>query len=154
MAKQFSDPAKKKAWKEFARFIRVRDCIKTRNIPFSGVCITCGNSFHISFLQAGHHIPGRSNAVLFSEEGVNAQCKICNEGWHVRPGSRAKAYRKAMIERHGKAKVEQMIRDSKKIIHNRDMDFPAIAKKYKEKTTELVQRFGYKDYDQMMAPTW
>jgi len=59
-----------------------------------------------------------------------------------------------MVGRHGEAKVEQMERDAKRIVRNRDMDFAAIAKKYKDKTTKLVSEFGYKDYDQMMQPTW
>lgn len=72
MAKKLQNKAKADAWSEFSRFIRVRDCLETTGLAFVGVCITCGRRFHIRYLQAGHCLPGRSNAKLFDEKLVHA----------------------------------------------------------------------------------
>jgi hypothetical protein len=70
--------AKKEAWTEFSRYIRLRDCLETTGTTTHGRCVTCGKTFEFSRLQAGHFIPGRTNAILFDERGVHAQCVGCN----------------------------------------------------------------------------
>lgn len=146
MAKSISNPAKKKAWDAFSRYIRVRDCIATTRCPFAGVCITSGRRFHITALQAGHCFPGRNNARLFQEELVNAQSFIDNEFRHGRP----KKYRKIMEEKYGVEQVAKWEIEGKKVIHNRDMDFEGRAKEYRERTNELLKPFGYPSYEVMM----
>jgi len=69
---------KRKAWKVFSEYIRLRDCLRTTGLPDYGKCITCGKTVPRTLLQAGHFISGRHNAGLFSERGVNAQCYNCN----------------------------------------------------------------------------
>jgi len=73
-------------WPVFSRYIRTRDCIRTTGSPLHGKCVTCGKKYPISKLQAGHFIPGRTDAVLFDETQVHAQCYRCNvklQGmWH------------------------------------------------------------------------
>lgn len=70
--------AKKDTWAAFSKFIRARDCLKTTGTIGRGVCYTCGNIYDFKKLQAGHLVPGRSNAVLFDEVGVRCQCRGCN----------------------------------------------------------------------------
>ena len=73
-------------WPVFSRYIRTRDCIRTTGSPLHGKCVTCQKKYPISELQAGHFIPGRTDAVLFDETQVHAQCYRCNmklQGmWH------------------------------------------------------------------------
>lgn len=73
-------------WPIFSRYIRTRDCIATTGDPNFGKCITCGKTYPFKRLQAGHFIPGRTDAILFDERQVHAQCYRCNmklQGmWH------------------------------------------------------------------------
>ena len=142
MAKKASGP-KSTAWDRFSQWVRVRDCLKTTGLPFVGVCITCVRRYHISYLQAGHCFAGRKNGHLFHKEFVNAQCTRCNEMFH----GQSTKYRKVMDEKYGKDKVDEMKAEADKAIHDRDMDFPAIAKKYQELTNELLGE----SYEDMLA---
>lgn len=69
---------KKKLWKIFSIYIRMRDCLKTTGTTTHGLCCTCGADKPISQLQAGHFIPGRADSILFDPSGVHAQCYRCN----------------------------------------------------------------------------
>lgn len=76
-------------WPTFSWYIRMRDCLATTGTTTHGICCTCGKRKRISGqgqLQAGHFIPGRTDAILFDEYQVHAQCYRCNnllQGmWH------------------------------------------------------------------------
>lgn len=146
MAKKISNPAKKKAWDAFSRWKRVYDCITTTTTPFCGVCITCNHQFHISFLEAGHCFAGRSNAVLFHEQLVNAQCRTCNQSFHGKP----KKYRKIMESKYGKVQVAKWKAEGEKVIHNRDMNFDEIRRHYISETNLLLVVYGYNNYEEMI----
>ena len=94
MKKTDRQRAKECAWKAFAIFIKVRDCLFTTRTRDRGKCISCGFEFPIEKLDAGHYISGRGGAVLFSEEGVHAQCKVCNG---IKHGNQLH-YRRAIID--------------------------------------------------------
>lgn len=98
--------SRKRAWDAFSKFIRLRDCLKTMKRTDYAMCITCGKitPWRNKQLQAGHFIPGRGNAVLFDELGVNAQCYDCN----INKGGLPLIYRKIMVERHGEEVVNQL----------------------------------------------
>lgn len=88
---------KKKVWEVFKDYIRLRDCLFTTGTKEMGKCITCGVCLPREKLQAGHFIPGRHNANLFSEEDVHAQCWTCN---YIRGGNPLE-YRRQIIELYG-----------------------------------------------------
>ena len=73
-------------WPVFSRYIRTRDCLATTGTVTHGKCVTCGRTLAFKKLQAGHFIPGRTDAMLFDEDQVHAQCYRCNcklQGmWH------------------------------------------------------------------------
>ena len=146
MAKTTTTAAKKRAWDRFSQWIRVKKGIETTKYPFLGICVTCYKQFHIRALQAGHMIPGRSNAVLFKEELVNPQCVKCNEGLH----GRHSRYRKVMVLKYSEAKVAQWEMEGKEIIHDRDMDFANTEIYYREATNKLLAPFGYNNYAEML----
>ena len=65
---------KKKLWKIFSIYTRMRDCLETTGTTTHGRCCTCGADKPIGQLQAGHFIPGREDSILFNPAGVHAQC--------------------------------------------------------------------------------
>ena len=137
--------SKSTAWDSFAQWVRVRDCIETTQAPFTGFCITCKKKFHISYLDAGHLFAGKGNAKLFHEDTVKAQCRMCNQ---FRNGRAAK-FRKVMEERHGAEQIETWQAEVNKVIHDKDMDYPAITQKYRAKLHDLLVPFGYNNYEEL-----
>jgi len=136
------------AWTRFSQYIRVRDCLATTGVPFVGICITCQRKYHISYLQAGHCFGGRKNGHLFHEKFVNAQCTRCNELFH----GRSKLYREIMDEQWGKKVVDEWKIEADTVVHDRDMDFKAIATKYREATNKLLEESnsGYYTYQDIL----
>ena len=127
---------KKKAWKEFSKFIRLRDAIETTGTKERAVCCTCGkqyNAFGVGCLQAGHFIPGRSNSVLIDETGVHAQCWNCNQTLN---GNWVE-YEKFMINKYGKKFTEEkkLLRKQTKSISA--SEWQGIYELYKNKFEEL-----------------
>jgi len=68
----------KKLWKEFSKFIRTRDCLKTTGRPDKGKCITCDQTVPFKKLQAGHFIPRQYKSTRYDENNNHAQCFACN----------------------------------------------------------------------------
>jgi len=71
--KQASNPKKTTAWRNFARYIKLRDAINTTGDIYYARCITCGEVKPIEEMDAGHGIPGRMNSILFNEDLVSCQ---------------------------------------------------------------------------------
>lgn len=95
---------KKELWKKFSQYIRLRDCLITTGSPDHGRCVTCGRVYPRKKLQAGHFVPGRTNAILFDEDCTHAQCYRCNCILDVWP-----QYYRYMQKRYGQEKIEQLI---------------------------------------------
>ena len=128
------DSAKKRAVSYFSKYIRTRDALKTTGTVTHAKCITCGKVQSISDMDAGHAIPGRDNAILFSEELCNAQCRVCNR-FH---GGRLQEYKEILIAVHGQGKWEEweaMKHTHVKITH---ADYEDLATKYRNKIKELL----------------
>lgn len=86
----------KKAQTIVNRYIRMRDGKKCISCGYEGI----GRQFH-----AGHYRPqGGNSALRFHHDNINSQCSICNT--HL-SGNLAE-YRKALIEKIGLPKVEQL----------------------------------------------
>ena len=104
---------KREAWQVFSYYIRLRDCLRTTGSKEWGECITCDNQFEFKYLDAGHFIPGRHNGNLFSEKGVNAQCRACNR-WG---GGKQLEYRRQIIKLYGEGvdlELEEEARQTKR----------------------------------------
>ena len=95
---------KKKVWKKFSEFIRLKECLETTGSPDFGVCVTCSHVKPYKELQAGHFIDGRGNSVLFVEDLVHIQCYRCN---CLMSGNKD-SYTPYMIRRYGEEKVKKM----------------------------------------------
>lgn len=123
---------KDKTWDAFSLYIRTRDCIKTTGNASWGLCITCGNRQHIKLLQAGHLIPGRHNANLFSEKGVHAQCYNCN----VNLRGNTLVYRRKINEMYGEGTDEILEKEDQQIKKFTLSDLKELEVYYKQKLTE------------------
>lgn len=93
---------KSKAWAEFSMFIRLRDAVLTTGDIEQFRCISCGRLVDVKGNHAGHFVPGRHDAVLFHEDIVNGQCRVCN----VLRGGEYILYEKALRARYGYVVVE------------------------------------------------
>lgn len=136
---------KSDAWREFSRYIRVKECIKARGLPFVGYCITCGRPFHIRYLQAGHcpDFAGRGNLKLFCVKVVFPQCRECNE---IKNGD-VKKYRKVLLKKYSQEYIDKLKRVCRKTVK---LDYDRLAVIYKKKTKELLRPFGYSSYEDML----
>ena len=67
---------KKKAWKMFSLYIKVRDS----NAQGICACCTCGKemAFDDQDNNAGHFVAGRNLSILFDDKIVHSQCVGCN----------------------------------------------------------------------------
>jgi len=137
MPKRKKTLAKEKAWKEFSRYIRLRDCLRTTFTIDEGSCCTCSREFPFKQLQAGHFIPGRNNAVLFSEKGVHAQCYGCNMG----KGGAYHDYWLFMERVYGRKEIDKQLRDRHKNVKYTEEDYQKIALKFKKKAEKLIKEF-------------
>lgn len=124
---------KKKVWKVFSDYIRLRDCLNTTGLPDYGACITCGKLVPKKLLQAGHFIPGRHNANLFSEEGTHAQCYNCN----INLKGNTLEYRRKIIELYGEGYDEVLEAQARKTVKFTIPDLEAKLAEYKGKTKLL-----------------
>lgn len=113
MAKKSLAPLKKRIWKLFSRYIRLRD----RLVDDTGVtdycnCCSCGRTYPVKQMQAGHFIPGRKHSNLFDFRGCHAQCYGCNIGkdgnW---PG-----YYEFMQEKYGQEVIDDLLLQNKKTL--------------------------------------
>jgi len=134
MKKKTVPKLKGEAWQVFSRYIRLRDCLATTGSPKWGECVSCDETFEINKLQAGHFIPGRHNANLFSERGVHAQCAKCNR-WH---GGEPLKYRRKIIELYGEGADEELEAEARQMRKFTVSDLEKLVKYYEEQIKELL----------------
>lgn len=124
--------AKKRAWKAFSEYIRLRDSIDTTGTKLHAKCCTCGKvypSFGVGCLQAGHFIAGRNNAILFEETCVHAQCYMCN----VTHKGATVEYFYFMEKKYGREEIDRLRTLSKTIKKLSPDDLLEIEKMYRDK---------------------
>ena len=125
--------AKAACWRVFSRWVRYRDALRTTGAIEYCECITCDASLPVDKMQAGHFIPGRHNAQLFSERGVHGQCYRCNIGQNGRPLE----YRRQIIKLYGEGsdlELEAEARETKKFTVQ---ELDELRKHYEEEVRRL-----------------
>jgi len=122
------------AWRWFSKYIRLRDCIKTTGTKEYAICITCGERTHMSNLDAGHMIPGRTNSILFDESIVHAQCRPCN----TTGGGEKQMYKHVMVQKYGEDWYDMKKAARKRPSKISEHGFSLIAEEYKRKYNELL----------------
>jgi len=134
--KQSSNPKKNSAWRNFAKYIKLRDALKTTGDIYYSKCITCEEVKPIEEMDAGHGIPGRMNSILFNEDLVNAQCRQCNREGH----GEFQMYKRVLIERHGQEKWAYWWCTKSNPVKYTDFDYEQISKLYLNKIKQLKNR--------------
>jgi len=136
---------KTQAWDACSKYCRIRDCLETTDIAFIGICITCNRRFHISALEAGHFISGRSLSVLFDAECIHAQCTYCNRMQH---GQR-EIYEKVMVARKGQEWVDNRKIRAKRAVRDR-VDFKKMEDGFKKRYSVLMCKHGFKTWGELL----
>ena len=125
---------KKKAWTEFSKFIRTRDCLLTTGTKTEGICISCGRRVEFSNCDAGHFISRSKTATLFHEKNVNLQCKSCNAFSDARVFD---VYRINLIKKWGKGTDIEIEEKSLEIKKFTPYELQELIEVYKKKVEEL-----------------
>ena len=127
---------KKELWVLFSIYKRMQGGMETTGSIDWALCFTCGKRYHFKLLQAGHFIPGRHGANLFSERGVQAQCYNCN----INLKGNTLEYRRKLIEKYGEGvdlELEQIARQEKKFSIP---ELEEMKTRYKHKIEELREQ--------------
>lgn len=104
---------KKRAWRYFSKYIRLRDALKTTGNINHCKCFTCGRIESIKNIDAGHFVSRKFNSTLFDERNVNAQCAYCN----VFLAGNQLEYRRQLIKLYGEGidiEIEDKATETKK----------------------------------------
>lgn len=120
---------KAKAWKEFSRYIRQKYADKNGYVQ----CVTCKDIKHWKQMQAGHFVPGRTNAILFEEIGVHPQCYSCNVG---KSGNLIE-YFLFMEKTYGREVIEKLRTLKNTLKKTTTKELQSIHEKYKQLNEEL-----------------
>ncbi|MDR1251705.1 MAG: recombination protein NinG [Treponema sp.] len=132
--KKTSNPKKATAWRNFSKMIRIRDAIETTGTTTHVRCITCGKTYPIEKTDAGHALPGRTNAILFDEELCFAQCRICNRN----NGGEQMAYKMVLTARHGPDWWELKESHKRECVHYTDLDYEQLSRLFREQTKKML----------------
>ena len=135
-----------KASKDMMHYIRIMRCLEATGKAFLGICITCNRQFHIEYLDAGHFISGRRNAVLFDIMCIYNQCNYCNVIMH----GRHKLYRKIMVRKHGKEWVLNRAIRARRVIKNNQIDFVKLRKGIKSMLEKIYRKHGYETFGEIL----
>jgi hypothetical protein len=125
--------SKKKAWKWFSLYIRLRDCLVTTGTPTACKCVTCGKVVPWDDIDAGHSMGHRQNSVLLDEELVYGQCQMCNRF----NGGEKQAFKIFLVHKHGLDWYELKDQGSKQAVQISDMEFEVLAEEYRKKYNAL-----------------
>lgn len=128
MKKLTLSKAKKKAWKAFSLYIRLRGAVDDYV-----TCYTCGKSKHFKEMSAGHGIGGRNNAILFDERIVKPQCAGCN----IWGRGQYQIFTRKLISELGLDTYDEIVTNSSNVLKRSINDYLEIEKRYITQTEKL-----------------
>lgn len=102
------------------------------------MCITCGLKYPFKKLQAGHFIPGRTDAILFDAVQVNAQCYRCNK---LHQGVWHKYYLFMLSEGHSFEDILTMINESNDPVEFSREWFEASMEWYTQAIEDMLEEY-------------
>jgi hypothetical protein len=123
------------AWNLLSKIIRQSN-VDHRDI---GKCFTCDQEEHWKYLQAGHAIGGRHNAVLFDESIIRTQCATCN---FFRRGN-YQIFVTKLIEENGMDWWKQKLSDSKVLKTYTRSDYETMIENYRERLEKLDMKVPF-----------
>ena len=134
---------KDEAWKAFSRYVRLRDAVITTGSTEYARCCTCGKTYPITELQAGHWITRGRLAVFLDERNVHAQCKGCNLYGRGKPTE----YQAYLIKEYGDGVLSELTRQAQ-------LHVKVTAKDWREFTTEYRRRAQYIEQTESIDWGW
>ncbi|KKL66115.1 hypothetical protein LCGC14_2148220 [marine sediment metagenome] len=126
--------AKKKAWTEFSKYIRTRDCLQSTGRSYYGKCFTCGRIYEFELLQAGHFVGNRNSSILFDERNTHIQCSLCNCGLD----GNKNAYAKKMQQLYGLEVIDKLLILARQVKKYSVGELEGLAIYFRGKTAELI----------------
>ncbi len=96
-------------------------------------CYTCGNVLPWRQMQAGHGIPGRSNAVLYDLDILKPQDIACN----IFGGGKHHIFATKLIEANGMEWWQAKLEGSKRIVKYSRADILGLIDTYKSRLAAL-----------------
>ena len=127
--KQSPKALKAKAWKLMSELVRR----KYANAEGYASCFTCGKVQHWTEMDAGHGIGGRGNYVLFLEELIKPQCKVCN-GYQ---GGRYEIFLLKLVDLYGREQVQEWAIECRKPFKRTKGDYVALVHELHARLDEL-----------------
>lgn len=132
--------SKKKLWRIFAEYIRLRDSPNGY-----GQCISCGKLVQYpnktGVAHAGHYYPRSTtySSLYFDERNVNLQCSHCNtylEG-------NTEGYRRGLIAKYGSRVIDELdLKRSMKLKKIHSFQYDEMAKHYRKLVREMKKERG------------
>lgn len=122
---------KKKAWKAFSLYIRLKDADKQGMV----VCYTCDKPYHYKRTNAGHGISGRNNSILFEEKIVRVQCVGCN----IWGGGKYSVFTRKLIDELGLKGYDKIVSQSRTAVKFTVNNYLEIEQEYIGKLLELTK---------------
>ena len=121
---------KKKAWNLVSQYVRKREADEGGFVH----CYTCKALIHWKYeAQAGHSIPGRTNAVLLDDTICRPQCYGCNIG---RNGQHH-IFATKLIQENGLEWWEKKLAGADQIVKFTRSDVEDLILSYQKKLAEL-----------------
>mgnify|MGYP001594226334 CR=1 FL=1 len=96
-------------------------------------CYTCGVVDDWKSLQAGHAIPGRSNAVLLDTDIIRVQCYVCN----IHKRGAHHLFSTNLIKEHGLEWWENKLQQARQIVKFTREDYEKFAEEFNLKIQQL-----------------
>ena len=103
------------------------------------VCVTCGKRAHYKTVNAGHFVPGRTNAALFVESptpNLHVQCAYCNGPKNGNPTE----YERFMVETYGQPAVDELKRVCAGTVQYTREEFCEMRLDYRERWKKQLER--------------
>ena len=116
---------KKKAWRLLSQIIRRSSATSLGYVR----CYTCGAVDYWKSMDAGHAIPGRTGTVLFDEDIIRIQCKVCN----IWKRGNYPVFTLKLINEHSTDWFEKKLNDSHNIVKLTTADMKEKIKGYEKR---------------------
>lgn len=139
MSKKNRQNLKKKLWKVFSEFIRIRD--SQNGI---GMCISCKKPVpypnSTGAWHAGHYYPrsAKYSSLYFDEKNVNGQCSYCNT---FLEGNK-QGYRSGLIRKYGSEVLDYLDLGAYRPVRRETYEYEILIDIYKEKIKILKKEKG------------
>ena len=140
---------KKKVWDEVSEFVRLTEAIKATGDIKMLKCCTCDKlypAFGVGCAQAGHFVPGRSNAILFDLRGIHGQCYNCN----INLKGNWPNYLAYMLKNYGQPVIDELLLLAKIVRQFRIDELETMYAEFRQTNAAIRSQYG-KEHNQDIA---